>query len=129
MRGSPHPRRLPLGPELREVAEELVAALDGTNVHRELLGEARRYATAFGGRRPEHYAILPRAVCALENAQSALAAEIEAGERAPLPAGARAALGSLLDLHGTAIMSSAEGARLAAAAAEYRRPGCRDHAR
>lgn len=118
---SPEPQRVGLNPEIREAAEDLVAALAGTNAHAELLAEAQRYLAAVSDECLTIDRLYARGI-RLENADFVLATAIAAGERPALPGSAKEALQSILHLHAAAVMTDLRGARLVAAAEAYRRP-------
>lgn len=117
----PQPASLVLLPHLREAAQDLVDALDGTNAHQQLLQEAKRYRAAVHKLDLTIEELYARGV-RLENTDFTLAAEIASGETPPLPSEVKATLQSLLHVHASAIMSDTRGRAFVAGAIEYRRP-------
>lgn len=105
---------------LREHTADLLAQLDGTNAHQDLLASVRRYADALG-RTPASIPQLYAEGVHLENTSARTEIAILADDLPPLPGSSAAALDSVKELHGTMIMLSPAGAARVEASARYRR--------
>jgi hypothetical protein len=104
---------------LREQTSELVAQLDGTNGHQDLLQALTRYFATINAAP----ASVPRLYIYgvfLENTAAQCDLEIATGDRPPLPSMVSSGLASLRQLHGTLIMSTPTGSDLVEAADQYR---------
>ncbi len=104
---------------VQALASDLLAQLEGTNAHQDLLGAVRRYAEAVEAEPPSVSQLYTRGVF-LEHTADQGEREIRADDRPPLPGSAPGALASLRELHGALIMSTPAGRALVEAAARYR---------
>lgn len=122
VRWTPSETLLPegLGDRLREAAGLLVAKLQGTNAHTDLLDAAERYAAALD-RSPLSIDELYAEGVFFENAVERLHADIADGDAPALPRAVEQPLKTQLELHGAFIMASPEGRALVEGAAAYRR--------
>lgn len=104
---------------LREQTAELVAQLEGTNGHQDLLLALTRYFATVNAAP----ASVPRLYIEgvfLENIAAQCEREVATGDRPPLPSPVSGGLASLRQLHGTLIMSTPTGSDLVEAANRYR---------
>jgi hypothetical protein len=106
--------------ELRTATVALTEALAGTNAHTDLLDAANRYAAAFAGAELSIQRLYARGI-GLENAARKTEELTADGELPPLPAGTQHRLRTMITLHATAVMTTAEGRSLVEAAAMYQR--------
>jgi len=117
---------LETGSEILEVicahANALVSDLEGTNAHQDILTALMNYRAAAASENLSITRLYTEGVF-LESTLDQVNAELANGDRPPLPGAVPASLQTLLQLHGTWIMSTPEGAALVDASNSYtRRP-------
>ena len=105
--------------ELRDLTNSLKTVLAGTNAHTFLYQSVEVYSEALNMEQIDIFQLYARGV-RLENVKASLDSDSKVGDIPPLPINTEQHLNSLLQLHGTVIMSHEDGKELVKSANEYR---------
>ncbi len=105
--------------ELRTVIDDLLESLVGANFHQDMIPIIERYKEAISGNEISISRLYGRGI-RLDNVVQAIKRGIEAKEQPSLPLNTESNLETALEIHGSYIMSSAEGQRLVQDAVTYR---------